>query len=858
MSVTTYDLGTVLMVPKGDWSASVSYERLNLVRHNGTAWLCVVAAGQTSLNHEPSANSADWEILVQDQSSVTSVNGQRGDVVIDESGLVHKAGTETITGDKTFSGTVTAVTPSADDESDKVATTEWVKNTTLTNAVGGGGNNLFDVKWSDHRLNDMSWLRSDTFSWHNGDVYSAAYQELLSEYTNRTDQTVYKAFVKSNYTAVGSNIKEWRGIVQGFKSNTDYITHPVAQPTTSMEYVIKIYASVLGTTQYVLGGNGNAFTLGPIFQVVNATTGQMNLHISTNGSSWNVANNVNTNCTLPANTWKWFKLVWNGSTFTISESLNGIDYEQKYSVACTAAPKFETSNTKVLGCSTATATNAFNTGKFDLQECYFKADGNLVWSGADYLDYVITDKKYRVVLPSQTENLQRIYNDYGVAWYYVLDSTNERFKLPRTKFGFTGLRSGVGKEVEAGLPNIEGQTTSGYGSSTLVNTGAFIKNGVSYASQASGSYTETATTFDASRFSSIYSNSDTVQPPATEMYLYHYVGDFNRQAVLANIGVTSENIDSTSFLNTPVGTIIWSMANSVPAGYLVCNGQAVGRLAYPELFSAIGTTYGEGDGDSTFNLPNLIGKFVEGASTAGIEHEAGLPNIEGSFAPGVTSNIKCGFGNGASGTGSFIAESNGTNGYIMKNSDAYAEQHEITFNASLSNSIYGNSNTVQPPSLTAMPCIKAFDAVTNEGTVEVSELINGIEEKVALDGSNLSNVSNTFKEYLVHSIMPSDRYVELAAPTALGETKVMPDDGWLRYSGIITGSNGYLRMINTDDESNYIIDFVIPANITNGMTAGLMPVSKGDRVSFYYYYANTLTLRLIYPNGSSHLASSNS
>ena len=222
MSATTYDLGTVLMVPKGDWSSSVSYERLNLVRHNGAAWLCVVAAGQTSLNQEPSSNSADWEILVQDESSVTSVNGQRGDVTIDESDYVHKSGTETITGNKTFSGTVTAPTPDEDDESTKVATTEWVKNTTLTNAVGSGAN-LFDVKWSDHRLNDMSWLRSDTFSWHNGDVYSAAYQELLSEYTNRSDQTVYKAFAKANYTAVGSAIREWRGIVEGFWNNTDYI-----------------------------------------------------------------------------------------------------------------------------------------------------------------------------------------------------------------------------------------------------------------------------------------------------------------------------------------------------------------------------------------------------------------------------------------------------------------------------------------------------------------------------------------------------------------------------------------------------------------------------------------------------------
>ena len=81
----------------------------------------------------------------------------------------------------------------------------------------------------------------------------------------------------------------------------------------------------------------------------------------------------------------------------------------------------------------------------------------------------------------------------------------------------------------------------------------------------------------------------------------------------------------------PVGTIIWSANNTIPSGYLLCNGVEVSRNTYAALFTAIGTTYGEGDGSTTFNLPNLIGKFIEGLATAGIEHEAGLPNITGHF-----------------------------------------------------------------------------------------------------------------------------------------------------------------------------------------------------------------------------------
>ena len=49
-----------------------------------------------------------------------------------------------------------------------------------------------------------------------------------------------------------------------------------------------------------------------------------------------------------------------------------------------------------------------------------------------------------------------------------------------------------------------------------------------------------------------------------------------------------------------------------PAGYLLCDGTAVSRTIYSDLFDVIGTTYGSGDGSTTFNLPNLKGKVVVG------------------------------------------------------------------------------------------------------------------------------------------------------------------------------------------------------------------------------------------------------
>ena len=68
----------------------------------------------------------------------------------------------------------------------------------------------------------------------------------------------------------------------------------------------------------------------------------------------------------------------------------------------------------------------------------------------------------------------------------------------------------------------------------------------------------------------------------------------------------------------PAGTVsMWSgTASSVPTGYLLCDGSAVSRVTYTDLFLAIGTAHGAGDGSTTFNLPNLRNRFVVGEGTS--------------------------------------------------------------------------------------------------------------------------------------------------------------------------------------------------------------------------------------------------
>lgn len=147
----------------------------------------------------------------------------------------------------------------------------------------------------------------------------------------------------------------------------------------------------------------------------------------------------------------------------------------------------------------------------------------------------------------------------------------------------------------------------------------------------------------------------------------------------------------------PPGAIMY-FSNTVPpnGNWLVCNGQAVSRQGYANLFNAIGTRFGAGNGSTTFNLPYLLDRTIwGGTSNVGAYLQPGLPNITGSFG--------CDDRQTWDGTvsGAFWADPN-RHDTGSKYSD-YGQA--IFFDASRSNPIYGRSGTVQPPALVMLPCI---------------------------------------------------------------------------------------------------------------------------------------------------------
>lgn len=168
-----------------------------------------------------------------------------------------------------------------------------------------------------------------------------------------------------------------------------------------------------------------------------------------------------------------------------------------------------------------------------------------------------------------------------------------------------------------------------------------------------------------------------------------------------------------SLYSVPIGTILSYSATTPPVGFLVCDGSEVSKTTYADLFAIIGDTYGTATDTSKFKLPDLRDKFVQGANgNLGTSKDAGLPNITGKFYH--DTNAKAGL------SGAFTYE--GTGRQNLAN-DTPTNSGLITFDASKSNAIYGNSDTVQPPSVCLTFIIKALK-VSDKYAEEVGALID--------------------------------------------------------------------------------------------------------------------------------------
>ena len=174
--------------------------------------------------------------------------------------------------------------------------------------------------------------------------------------------------------------------------------------------------------------------------------------------------------------------------------------------------------------------------------------------------------------------------------------------------------------------------------------------------------------------------------------------------VLVQNGVTKKiawsSLRPAFYDATPVGTYISGAWETAPAGYVMCDGSAISRTDYANLFACIGVKFGAGDGSTTFNVPDLRDKTIQGRNVnqnIGESLKAGLPNITGDFAlsPNPSS---------VNAHGCFTSQSEGGQRAAYDTRGSFPSGAK--FNASKSNAIYGKSDTVQPPALVVNFAIK--------------------------------------------------------------------------------------------------------------------------------------------------------
>lgn len=222
---------------------------------------------------------------------------------------------------------------------------------------------------------------------------------------------------------------------------------------------------------------------------------------------------------------------------------------------------------------------------------------------------------------------------------------------------------------------------------------------------------------------------------------------------------------STPGEGLPVGAITAFTANSIPSGWLLCDGSTFDETLYPALFLALGGNV----------LPDLRNRFLEGANSVVREYkEAGLPNIEGSWN---TSYEYDTYLEGEA-TGAFSIGSNGTTAKEHGNIGGNTSNNIFQFDASLSNEIYGNSDTVQPASYTVNYIIKATSGITTEAALDAFNMIKEYERK-----QNILSDIEQIQLTTTDTEMPYDGYVSVYfAATNLGFA-----DRQLIINGVIVG-----------------------------------------------------------------------
>lgn len=150
------------------------------------------------------------------------------------------------------------------------------------------------------------------------------------------------------------------------------------------------------------------------------------------------------------------------------------------------------------------------------------------------------------------------------------------------------------------------------------------------------------------------------------------------------------NITLPNTDGTPAGAVMAFARSTAPAGWLKANGSAISRTTYSALFAAIGTTFGAGDGSTTFNLPDMRGEFIRGWDDGrGVDSGRGFGSVQADMIGAHTHTVKEG------------SNQPGGSGETLASGDDYTKT--VAYNSTSGST--GGAET-RPRNLALLMCIK--------------------------------------------------------------------------------------------------------------------------------------------------------
>ena len=165
-------------------------------------------------------------------------------------------------------------------------------------------------------------------------------------------------------------------------------------------------------------------------------------------------------------------------------------------------------------------------------------------------------------------------------------------------------------------------------------------------------------------------------------------------------GVTSAiQPQLAAIASVPTGAVFHFATTQAPTGYVRANGQALSRTTYADLFAVIGTTFGDGDGSTTFKVPDLRGEFIRGwsADRSGVDVDRDFGSDQGDAIRNITGTVGT-VGGGSTINGAFAPTSGGVN---IDNSGL--PDQAVNFDASR---VVPTADENRPRNVALLACIK--------------------------------------------------------------------------------------------------------------------------------------------------------